>query len=42
MAMDGEADSEPSAEIEQNKYAGVAIVTFDVWKRTIDRNYQSG
>ena len=33
--MDGEADSATSVEIEQNKCVGVAIVTFDVWKRTI-------
>ena len=32
----------PSAEIEQNKCVGVAIATFDVWKRTMDRNNQSG
>ena len=32
----------PSAEVEQNKCVGVAIATFDVWKRTIDRNNQSG
>jgi len=42
MAMDGEADSVPSAEIEQNKCVGVAIATFDVWKRTVDQNNQSG
>ena len=30
MAMDGEADSAPSVEIEQNKCVGVAIATFDV------------
>jgi len=43
MAMDGEADSAPSAEIEQNKCVGVAIAMFDVWKRTImDPNNQSG
>ena len=28
----------PSAEVEQNKCVGVAIATFDVWKRTMDRN----
>ena len=32
----------PSAEVEQNKCVGVAIATFDVWKRTMDRNNQSG
>ena len=42
MAMDGEADSVPSTEIEQNKCVGVAIATFDVWKSTMDRNNQSG
>ena len=41
MAMDGEADSAPSAEIEQNKCVG-AIATFDDWKHTMDRNNQSG
>ena len=40
MAMDGEADSAPSAEIEQNKCVGVAIATFDVWKHTMDPNNQ--
>ena len=30
----------PSAEVEQNKCVGVAM--FDVWKRTMDRNNQSG
>ena len=40
--MDGEADSAPSVEIEQNKCVGVAIAMFDVWKRTMDRNNQSG
>jgi len=40
MAMDGEADSVRSAEIEQNKCVGIgiAIATFDVWKRTMDSN----
>jgi len=38
--MDGEADSVPSAEIEQNKCVGVAIATFDVWKHTMDPNNQ--
>jgi len=38
MAMDGEAESALSTEIEQNKCVGVAvaIATFDVWKRTMD------
>jgi len=40
--MDGEADSALSAEIEQNKCVGIAIATFDVWKRTMDPNNQSG
>ena len=32
----------PSSEVEQNKCVGVAIATFDVWKRIMDRNNQSG
>ena len=32
----------PSSKVEQNKCVGVAIATFDVWKRTVDRNNQSG
>ena len=40
--MDGESDSAPSVEIEQNKCVGIAIAMFDVWKRTMDRNNQSG
>jgi len=49
MEMDGEADSAPSVEVEHNKCVGVAIATFgiaiatfDVWKRTMNRNNQSG
>jgi len=42
MAMDGEEVSAPSAAIEQNKCVGVATATFDVWKRTMDPNNQSG
>jgi len=42
MAMDGIADCAPSAEIEQSKCVGIAIATFDVWKRTMDRNNESG
>jgi len=40
--MDGEADSAPSAETEQNKCVGIAIATFDVQKRTMNPNNQSG
>jgi len=42
MAIDEEADSAPSAAIEQNKCVGVATATYDVWKRTMDPNNQSG
>jgi len=42
MTMDEEADSAPSAEIEQNECVGVATATYDVWKRTMDQNNQSG
>ena len=41
MAIDEEADSAPSAAIEQNKCVGVATATYDVWKRTMDPNNQS-
>ena len=40
--LDRKSDTLPSAEVEQNKCVGVAIATFDVWKRTMDRNNQSG
>jgi len=42
LAIDGEADSAPSAAIEQNKCVGIATATYDVWKRTMDPNNQSG
>ena len=42
MAIDEEADSAPSAAIEQNKCVGIATATYDVWKRTMDPNNQSG
>ena len=34
--------STPSAEVEQNKCVGVAIATFDVWKRTMDHINEFG